>query len=196
MSHQEMPRHRIQLRPRTAIQPITGQQRLDLIRRLATDTSLDLRDRVVALLVLLYAQPVVKITSLTLDDITGDAGHIRVRLGIAPVPVPEPFGALIAAYITARPNLVTATNPGSRLLFPGRRAGQPMHPTTLRLRLAAAGIPNITGRTAALRQLLLQAPAPVVATMLGYEPGHACRTAAAAGATWQNYAPGTHRRQP
>jgi hypothetical protein len=66
-----------------------------------------------------------------------------------------------------------------------------MHPTTLRLRLAA-GIPNITSRTAALRELLLQAPAPVVARMLGYSTTRAEHLAAAAGSTWKTYAPGDH----
>ena len=80
------------------------------------------------------------------------------------------------------------------MLFPGRRACQPMHPTTLRPRLTAVGIPNITGRTAALCQLLLQAPAPVVAGMLGYSATAAEQIAAASGATWKNYASGGHGR--
>jgi hypothetical protein len=67
-----------------------------------------------------------------------------------------------------------------------------MHPTTLRLRLAAAGIPNITGRTAALCELLLQAPAPVAARMLGYSTTRAEHLATAAGSTWKTYAPGDH----
>ena len=84
------------------------------------------------------------------------------------MPVPAPFDSLLGIYLNTRPNLLTATNPGSQLLFPGRRASQPMHPATLRLRLAAAGIPNITGRIAAVRDLLLEAPTPVVAGLLGY----------------------------
>jgi hypothetical protein len=59
--------------------------------------------------------------------------------------------------------------------------------------LAAAGIPDITGRMAALRDLLLQAPAPVVAGMLGCSTARARHLAAAAGSTWKTYAPGDHR---
>jgi hypothetical protein len=194
ITRKEMPRLAITARPVTRTQPISQHERLAVIRRLAEDDALDLRDRVVALLILLYAQPVTRITRLTTSDVTRDDGTLLIRLGDPPAPVPEPFATLITRYASARPNLVTATNPGSTLLFPGRRAGQPMHPTTLRLRLTAAGIPNITGRTAALRQLLLQAPAPVIASMLGYHPTSAERRATAAGATWKNYAPGNYAR--
>ena len=190
----ELPRLQITARPSPARQPVSQQQRLDLIRRLADDGQLDLRNRVAALLVLLYAQPVTKITRLTTSDVIRDGDTLTIRLGDPPAPVPEPFAALVASYLNARPNLVTATNPGSQLLFPGRRAGQPMHPTTLRPRLTAVGIPNITGRTAALCQLLLQAPAPVVAGMLGYSATAAEQIAAASGATWKNYASGGHGR--
>jgi hypothetical protein len=40
-------------------------------------------------------------------------------------------------------------------LFPGRRAGQPIHPGSLRLRPHRLGIPNLNGR---IRGLLQQAP--------------------------------------
>jgi len=53
-------------------------------------------------------------------------------------------------------------------------------------------IPALSGRTSALQQLVLQAPAPVVATMLGYTHDHTARTATTAGSTWSRYAPGDH----
>lgn len=86
--------------------------------------------------------------------------------------MPAPFTGLITAYRDARPNLTTATNPGSEWLFPGRRAGQPLHPTTFRLRLSRLDIPNLTGRTRALRELLLAAPPAVVVVVErpGYGP--------------------------
>jgi site-specific recombinase XerC len=189
VTNQAMPKLTIPS-PRTeASTPIGARQRLDLIRRLTEDEALDLRDRVVALLVLLFAQDVVKITGLALDDVIQNEGRVSIVLGTDPTPVPAPFDALVIRYINNRSNLATATNPGSTLLFPGRRAGQPIHPTTLRLRLAAAGIPNLSGRTAALRQLLLHAPAPVVALMLGYAPTTTTRIAEETGDTYKNYAP-------
>jgi len=117
-----------------------------------------------------------------------------VRLGDPPAPVPAPFDDVIRAYLAARPNLTTGTNQGSRWLFPGRRGGQPLHPPSIRLRLQRLGFPNLDSRSRALRELLLQAPPSVVATMLGYSPRRSETIAAQAGGTWKHYAPGDHSR--
>lgn len=68
-----------------------------------------------------------------------------------------------------------------------------MTPDTLELRLRHLGFPLQRGRTAAIRHLVLQAPAPVVARMLGYDDTTA-RLAEEAGGTWRHYAPGDHSR--
>lgn len=81
----------------------------------------------------------------------------------------------------------TATNPRSAWLFPGGRAGQPLNPSTVRHQFQALAIPTTQARTAAFRQLTLQAPAPVVADALGYTTGAAHRHHAAAGGTWHRY---------
>jgi integrase len=194
IEHRDIPNLQLPQAKTGAIAPIGQRQRLELIARLLTDDGeLILMDRVAAMLILLFAQPVSRIIRLTLDDVTDADDGLEIRLGDPPTPIPEPFGELVRTYLAARPNLTGAANPGSTLLFPGRRAGQPLHPTSLRMRLYAAGIPNITGRTAALRQLLLEAPAPVVAGMLGYDAHTAETIAAEAGNTWKNYATGHYK---
>ncbi|MFE7425229.1 hypothetical protein [Streptomyces sp. NPDC057545] len=52
------------------------------------------------------------------------------------------------------------------------------------------------GRTAAIRHLVLQAPAPVIARMLDYHDDTTAQLAAEAGGTWRYYAPGNHSRSP
>jgi hypothetical protein len=184
--------------PRTIEQPpkpISLQRRVELLRHIHTGTGMDLTERVIAMLVLLYAQPLSRIARLTLDDISRDQqGQMLIHLGDPPAPVPRPFDAIIDAYLAARTNLTTATNPNSTWLFPGRRAGQPLHPTSMRLRLHTLGIPNLNGRSRALREMLLQAPPSVVAGMLGYAPGRADTIAVEAGATYKKYAAGDHSR--
>src|SRR6266542_4139569 len=69
-----------------------------------------------------------------------------------------------------------------------------MTPDAIERRLRHAGIPALRGRTAALRQLVLQAPAPVIATMLGYSHDGTAQVAAEAGSPWSRYAPGDHAR--
>ncbi|MFE7742240.1 hypothetical protein [Nocardia sp. NPDC057455] len=62
----------------------------------------------------------------------------------------------------------TATNRESSWLFPGRRAGQPIHPETLGALIKALGVPSTAGRVGALHQHVLELPAPVAADALGY----------------------------
>lgn len=174
--------------------PITQHQRLALLRQLVNRDTIPLQDRVAAVLVLLYAQPLTRITRLSTDDIQHEDGKVLVRLGDPPSPVPAPFDRMLLDYLGQRPNTKTATNPDARWLFPGRRAGQPMTPEALAPRLRHLGFPTRPGRTAAIRQLVLQAPAPVIARILGYNDDHTTRIAEAAGGTWRHYAPGDHSR--
>lgn len=209
------PRLRLPTVMETAASPISHQQRMHLIRRVHDGDGMDLTERVVGLLILLYAQPLTRIVRLTIDDITIDdgtkdsddalpldsqhrppGGALAIRLGDPPAPIPAPFDELIRDYLAARPNLTTATNRDSRWLFPGRRAGQPLHPSSIRLRLQRLGVPNLNSRSRALREILLQAPPSVVAGMIGYAPSRAEAIAAQAGGTWKRYAPGDHGRLP
>lgn len=173
---------------RTATPPISQAQRATLIRKIYTDPDIELGDQVLGLLVLLYAQPLSRIVRLSIDDVLVDEGAVSIRLGTPPAPVPAPFDVVFLAYIADRPNRATATNPSSRWLFPGRRADQPLHTTSARLRLRTFGIPNLDSRRAAIRNLLKHAPPVVVADMISCHHVHAEAIAAEAGSTWQRYA--------
>jgi hypothetical protein len=67
---------------------------------------------------LLYAQPLTRILTLTLDGVLRDDGGVTIRLGEPPAPVPEPFASLLLRHARRRLNLTTAP---ARWLFPGRR---------------------------------------------------------------------------
>jgi integrase len=196
MSSELLPRLEVPHQDTANPAPISQRQRLDLLQRMITDEKADLLTRVAAILMLLYAQPLTRILGLTIDDIRCDDGEVTIRLGDPPAPVPGPFAGLLIRYAGQRLNLTTATNAGARWLFPGRRGGQPMNPETIERRLRRAGIPALAGRTAALRHLVLQAPAPVIATMLGYKHQQAARVAAEAGSPWSRYAPEDHDQPP
>ncbi|WP_284740255.1 hypothetical protein [Amycolatopsis sp. RTGN1] len=196
IAQRELPRLRIPSVVKKTGARLSQPQRLAFIRRVLTDPSIPAADRVLALLILLYAQPLVKVARLTVDDVLREQDQVLLRLGDPPIPVPLPFADVLLDYVANRPNMFSATNPSSRLLFPGRRAGQPMHTTSLRLRLRNLGLPSIDARTATIRQLLLEAPAAVVAGMLGYHVGTAETLAIQAGSTWARYAAGDHQRPP
>jgi site-specific recombinase XerD len=194
MRSKHMPKAIVPHRSTSNPAPLAQHQRLALLRQLVNRDDVLLRDRVVAALVLLYAQPLTRIARLGTDDVQHKDGEVLVRLGAPPSPVPAPFAGMLLDYLEQRPNTMTATNPDARWLFPGRRAGQPMTPKTLELRLRHLGFPTQRGRTAAIRHLVLQAPAPVVARMLGYHDDTTAQLAAEAGGTWQHYATGDHTR--
>ncbi|MBL1121067.1 site-specific integrase [Streptomyces sp. 110] len=171
--------------------PLHQHRRLALLRRVLNDDFLPLRSRIVAALVLVYAQPVSRIVRLTIDDIT----TISVCLGDPPSPLPEPVAELMRAYVHARRHLPYASSRSARWLFPGRQSGQPMNPASLQAHLREIGVPPQRGRTSAIRQLVLQAPAPVIAKALGYHDKTATRLVTEAGGTWSRYAPGDHERR-
>jgi hypothetical protein len=79
-----------------------------------------------------------------------------------------------------------AANPACSWLFLGGRAGQPRDPGAFLQQFRALGIPTQV-RTVAFRQLVLQAPAPVVAHALGYSPAAATCHVIVADGIWHRY---------
>ena len=69
-----------------------------------------------------------------------------------------------------------------------------MNPVSLPVHLCEIGLPPQDGRASAIRQLVLQASAPVMAKALGYHDETATRLVTEAGGTWSRYAPGDHTR--
>jgi hypothetical protein len=71
-----------------------------------------------------------------------------------------------------------------------QRRIRPTQPPSVRI----GGVPAQRGRTATLRQLVLQMPAPVVAQAFGCHQASTTRIATEAGSPWSGYAPGDHTR--
>ncbi|MEU9671810.1 hypothetical protein AB0E25_41170 [Streptomyces bobili] len=133
-----------------------------------------------------------RIVRLSVDDVVRDGETVLLRLGDPASPVPAPVAALLLAHIANRDNMNTATNPASRWLFPGRRAGQPSRPDHLSALLSEVGVPAAAARGAAIRQQLLELPAPVVADALGYHDKTTTRLLNEISGTWSRYGPGDH----
>jgi hypothetical protein len=168
--------------------PLPQHERVELIGRLLTEHDQPLRSRVAAAIVLLYAQPLSRVVRLTTDDVIRDDDQVLLRLGEPPSPVPAPVAELLLTWIGQRTNMDTATNRDSRWLFPGRRAGQPLHPETLGAQVKALGVPTVAARVGTIHQHVLEMPAPVVAEALGYHHVTTTRVAARVTATWSRYA--------
>lgn len=146
---------------------LSQDERLTWLRRCLVQDGDTLAYRVAGVL-LLYAQPLVRIAALRTQDVETAPQGLFLRLGGDPVPLPEPFATLMRAHLADRPNMRTTNTAGSPWLFPGTRAGRHLHPNTLTHRLRTLGINPLGARNAALRELVQQAPAPLVADLLGY----------------------------
>jgi hypothetical protein len=141
---------------------------------------------------LLYAQPASRIVRLTVDNIVRDGdGQVLIWLGGPPTPVTEPFAALLlqAAPAGQHANRRQPRRPLAVSRAPGGPSTQPWH---ARPADQPARRPHVTARTAALRQLVLQAPAPVVAQAPGFHRITAHRAVVEVGGTWSRYASGDH----
>ena len=69
-----------------------------------------------------------------------------------------------------------------------------MHSDTLAALVGNLGIPATAGRACAIRQHVMDMPAPIVAEALGYHHVTTAKLAAQSGSTWSRYAPGDHSR--
>lgn len=174
----------------TTPKPMDEADRWALARRCLHDDGLDPADRVVGILVLLYAQPLARISRLQLNDLTVDAdGQLFITLDHDRVLMPDPLDGLLRRLPWRRqigPSGVV--DAADQWLFPGRQAGQPIHPDHLRVRLKTLGITTRPARQAALLQLARQVPAPVLADLLGIHITTATAWVARAGGNWNNYA--------
>jgi hypothetical protein len=180
----QMPKLTVPAVPGGRAAPMSQHRRIALLRTILTDEAPPLQPRVAACLMLLYAQPASRLAQLTTDNvIRDDQGQVFIRLGDPPAPVPEPFAGMLLRLAAESPD----TGASARWLFPGRWPRHPANPTSLLDRIRDIGVPAGAGRTAALRQLVLQAPAPVIAKALGYHDATTTRILAEAGGTWNNY---------
>ena len=167
---------------------ITQHRRLALLRRYLTEEHTPARIRAIACLMLLYAQPLSRVLRLATSDITHHDGQTQICFGHLPAPVPEPFADLLHQHLSGRPA-------GSGTwLFPGRNPGQPAAYSTVFTQLRDLGFPMRTARISALRQLVLQAPAPVIAEALGFHHTTTQRQRANAAGTWIHYPGSDHTK--
>ncbi|MFT4397236.1 recombinase XerD [Gordonia lacunae] len=170
-----------------SVRLLTQEERLAWIRELLEGDSESLPYRVAGTLLLLYAQPPVKVAEFPMEKVLTTPEGLALQLGDPPSPVPEPFSALLREHISTRPNLRT-TGAGSPWLFPGYRPGEHIHPNTLMDRLRTLGIDLLGARNTALRELVAQVPASVVAEMLGYSDQVTQKHADPVGRPWARYA--------
>jgi len=174
---------------------LDAEHRWQIARQLLHDTGLELIDRVAGSFVLLYAQPLSRITVMSTDQVGVHGRQVTVRFARHDVDIPEPLADLVATLAaTGRQDHVGIAAPATtQWLFPGHLPGRPITASRLGARLGPLGIDARAARRAALIQLAAQLPAPVLADSLGITATTATDWVKTAGGDWANYAASTAR---
>jgi hypothetical protein len=167
---------------------LTQEQRLAWLKELITGDAESLPYRVAGTLLLLYAQPLVRVAALPTSAVVLKRRETRISLGVEPVPVPQPFAGMLTHHLNNRPNLRTAGGlRDSPWLFPSAYPGKHIDPQSIMHRLRGLGVNLLGGRNAALKNLVAEVPPPLVAELLGYSHQVTQRHAEMASQRWSRY---------
>ena len=169
--------------------PLDQDRRWADARRLLHQDAYPAADRVAGLLILLYAQKLNVITTLTTQHVLHQDGRTLLRLGSRPVVLPAPLDALVGALATGRkPPGTSLLDVPSSWLFPGGRPGSPLTEDALAQRLHALGISPRQSRNTALFTLAADVPAAILAKTLGIHIKAAIQWQKISGGDWAAYA--------
>ena len=168
---------------------LTQDQRLAWLRELLDGDSESLAYRVAGILLLLFAQPLTKIAALQTSAITFAENDGRISLGKEPIPLPAPFADMLAGYLDSRPNLRAQADSQ-----PARGCSRVCVPAGIFTRRRSwKGLDDwasicLAHEIPRLQSLVVAAPPPLVAELLGYSYNTAQRHAEIAAQPWARYA--------
>jgi hypothetical protein len=177
------------------VRALDNDARWDAARRLLHDDTINARDRLAGLLVLLYAQPVARIARLTTSHVAVGGSTVAIRFGTAPITLPEPAAGLARQLLESkRGHATTGAGDPSPWLFPGGQPGRPVSSGHLGQRLKDLGIQPGQARSTALFQLASELPAALLARMLGIHIDVAVTWQHISAGDWMAYAADVSRR--
>jgi hypothetical protein len=167
--------------------PIIHHDPRDLARGLLEDLEIPSRDRVAAILVAIYAQPIIRVARLTIDRITITNTTTTITLARTPVTLPARVADTIRSWLSEREAGMPPLATPSPWLFPGNPPSRPIGELTLSRRLKHLGIDCNQHRRAALLHLAGEMPAAILADIVGVHINTAAAWAEIAGRPWGNY---------
>lgn len=171
----------------TRTPPADAEERWRIAQELLNNGNLDPVDRVAGALVVLYAQPLARIVTLTTADVIVTGDNVQLRLGPDPLDLPEPLASLIQTLPHKRRDSAAQHLPNP-WLFPGNHAGKHLHGHALGTRLRRLGIEPRRLRLAAADQLCREIPPAMLAGVLGLHTATVARATAQTSGQWANYA--------
>lgn len=168
--------------------PSLGQnRRLEIIRNAIEMEEVAMPTRVAALIHLLWATPISRISCMRRDSVVLGAQGMLIRIGPTPSEVPEEIAPLFWLVCSGHDNQQT-TNTNTEWLFPGFRAGQHISAPTLQQRFKVLGLDPQPTRNTTLKSLTAQIDVRSLAEMLGYSANILAKHAEKSGNYWGGYA--------
>jgi hypothetical protein len=164
--------------------PITQQNAV--IERVVHQQTLHPRDRLAAILMIVFAQRAEDIAALTWDRVTITADAVVIELADVPIELPSPLDEPVRALAASKYNSQTAAHPNSPWVFRGRRPGMHLSPVHLRNHLRPV-LASLEARLGTLNELTQTTPIAILAETLGYRPGTLEAHARASASTYARY---------
>jgi hypothetical protein len=179
---------RIERRQAKTTRSLTQDQRLAWLKELLTGDAESLPYRVAGSLLLLYAQPLVRIAALKTTAIVLTPHEMRFPLGSnrSQCPTRSPVCSDITCT-TGRIFAQPVAALGTPWLFPSSYPGKHLEAQYVMKRLRTLRINLLGARNTAIQNLVAEVPPPVVAELLGYGYQVAQRHAEVAAQPWSQY---------
>jgi integrase len=177
----EVTPHRRGTAPRMPIE-----QQNAVIEKVAHQQTLHPRDRMAAILMIVFAQRAEDIAALTWKQITISADKVTIDLAGLPIELPPLLDEPVRALAASNYNNQTAAHPNSPWVFRGRRPGMHVTPTHLRNHLRPV-LAALEARLGTLNQLTQTTPIAILAETLGYSPQTLEAHARASASTYARY---------
>jgi hypothetical protein len=147
----------IPARPRRVFhRPLDADGRWATARRLLSDDSIETKDRVAGLMVLLHGQYLARACRPTTAHVIHDENGVALRLNRTPLRPPPPLDGLVLQLVDIandHQHTVMSNDLNAPWLFPTQRPGTPLGSKQLSRRLRKIGLPTEAGPCAALLDL-------------------------------------------
>lgn len=175
--------------------PLDQDRRWTDARRFLHDNALPITHRVAGPLILLYAQRLTVISTLTIHHVRQEGDRALLLIGSRPIALPAPLDSLVSELVSTRklPGASLIHTP-SDWLFPGRWRTRPLTEDALARRLHAHGLRPRQSRNTALFALAPEVPAAILAKTLGIHIKAAIQWQKISSGDWTAYAAAVSRR--
>lgn len=165
---------------------MSTEQQNAVIEKVAHQQTLHPRDRLAAILMIVFAQRAEDIAALTWKQIAISADKVTVDLAGLPIDFPPPLDESVRSLAASNHNNQTAAHPNSPWVFRGYRPGMHVTPTHLRNHLRPI-LAALETRLGTLNELTQTTPIAILAETLGYSPQTLEAHARASASTYARY---------